>query len=109
MKTIDERAKEIMQSDGVPFVVARIRAAKEAYGIPDATKPMSKAEVRDVVVDGSIVPFTVLMEAASDERASPETRILASDKYLAHAAKLSEESAEGKSGMTLVVKGGLPD
>lgn len=93
MKTMSERAREIMEREGVPFIVARVRAAKEAYGIQDASRPLNKRDIATLAVDGSIVPFATLLEASTDDRCSPETRIMASDKYLAHAAKFNDDAA----------------
>ena len=107
-KTINERAREIVEAEGIGFVAARIRAAKEAFGIPDATRPMNKAEVRDLAMDGSVLPFAVLAEISADDRASHETRAMAADKYLANMARIEGE-AEGDTKLQIVVKGGLPD
>ncbi len=105
---VEELARRIMARDGVGFFVARIRAARELFGIPASDRPLNKAEVRAVVVDGSIVPFATLLQAATDPRVSDKTRILAADKYLTHAAHLSD-AADEDAGQGVTVTGGLPD
>ena len=102
----DERAREIVAAEGIGFVQARIRAAREALGIPSNGRPINKAEVRQAALDGSPIAICTLIEAAGDDRCSMETRVMASDKLLAHALKSEDDGTLG--GLSIKIISGLP-
>lgn len=90
--SIEDRAREIAQNEGVGFVRARIRAAREAFGIPQNDQDVSVADIAKAVTSGDMVMFGRLIEIANHATVEPETAILAAKVYLAESKRQTENA-----------------
>lgn len=90
--SIEERAREIAQAEGIGFVRARIRAAREAFGIPQNDPDVHISDIAKAVTSGDMVMFGRLIEIANHPTVLPETAILAAKVYLAESKRQTEES-----------------
>jgi hypothetical protein len=83
----------------------KIASARDALGVEPCTRPMNKAEIRDLAALGSPVAIASLIEVSADDRVSPDARNIASNSLLKFAT--SDENDQG-SGTTINIVGGLP-
>lgn len=89
---IVKRAHEIMAAEGIGFLRAKLRAGREMFDLPEIEKPMTKQDVRQIALNASPLNMAILSEIASDERCSPDTRVMAADKSLSFAARMVGDS-----------------
>jgi len=90
--SIEDRAREIAQAEGIGFVRARIRAAREAFGIPQNDQDVSIDDIAKAVTSGDMVMFGRLIEIANHATVEPETAILAAKVYLAESKRATDSS-----------------
>ncbi len=102
--SIEDRAREIAEAEGIGFVRARIRAAREAFGIDPNVPEPSVADIKKAVTSGEVVMFGRLIEIANNPNVEPETAILATKVYLTESNR-----QDGPSGGGVQVIGGPPD